>query len=1123
MPQRQLDLMMNAQPGQPASTRKGCDTSGEWRDYGYNSDFTLTCPPASASGGDVTYGDMHSLATVPGGDSPRLSVCLDMERGRISFGKATYPFGKATLFLHTVAFHHVRSGLCGGPASRVLYPAVGFSKDRVQGTLSVTLKRAKFVSLPGPSDDDPGKDLHRAIGASLLLTRWDRSASTHTPCGVKLPIRFLRHEAYPLFLSSVADEAGKGSWRVPTMASGQVLYVHRSEAACTYALRASGCSLPLLERLHKEKRLVRGGDRIDTDRGAATIIGAARARLWIITDGHADMGAWPLSGLDFENGLSKEKARASDDVPYYLSLLNREEAVKEDDLAEHSVMKTPPVTETAAFRDNETSSSSLSSSSLSSSSQPPPSFSEFLSLALSHFFTPARDMAIVTLANEQCQAKSVDPMNLRIQLARASAARLGQGSSVNKENDENDGHDDENDYDEQMSGRPPSWAVSGSPRAITIKQLRARFSVLQALNKRMAHLLPLVDMSIWGTRGLITTDPSAIRSSSHLGGILSRLRRLVFSNEKGLLLGRVLSHTSSHTQLSHIQEGEGGRGGGGPSNDGFPRQIPQVLLNYSRSQPVELLRKTAGGRSERLSASFFGQLRSKLEGRFRDEDFRRSYLHPEGMGEQRDIQARAFRVKFTKTEQDAKGAFVLRPDGTYKEEALILSDSGGPYRETLNRATDSADLEALELLVEKESDPQGTVKCFFPPNVGSNYNNNKNNKIISARTSGLASSMMMTRSSSARQGGRQGGREGREIINTRDSNVCDPSVIGEYRFLGQIAGMSVRQRVALHINFAPAIWRSLAGLHLRPQDVADLHTRTAIDAIELCPAPPSSSSADEASSLLATLRQRALIAVQRLGNSAPKQALKTASSLTFNDRLAFSNHLRSIAAKPGFSGAFFEAFASGLSVSLPTELLFLFTPHELEEAFCGSMRIETAQLKAGVSFEGQASATTREVQWLWNALEEMEQSDRKAFVRFVSQRESLPLPPLFHAWRIEGKVADPPPSPKTSSSTASSSVIAAAAASTTTTDIASSGNAVSSTTTAQGSSATTTTTTSSSSSGSSLTSVVRPRRRLHLPRGDTCFDRLHLDIGEHAYETEDEFKNALLLAIRDGGFAENKM
>jgi hypothetical protein len=44
-----------------------------------------------------------------------------------------------------------------------------------------------------------------------------------------------------------------------------------------------------------------------------------------------------------------------------------------------------------------------------------------------------------------------------------------------------------------------------------------------------------------------------------------------------------------------------------------------------------------------------------------------------------------------------------------------------------------------------------------------------------------------------------------------------------------------------------------------------------------------------------------------------------------------------------------------------------------------------------------------------------------------------------------------------------------------------------------------------------------------LPRGDTCFDRLHLDIGEHAYETEDEFKNALLLAIRDGGFAENKM
>jgi hypothetical protein len=401
----------------------------------------------------------------------------------------------------------------------------------------------------------------------------------------------------------------------------------------------------------------------------------------------------------------------------------------------------------------------------------------------------------------------------------------------------------------------------------------------------------------------------------------------------------------------------------------------------------------------------------------------------------------------------------------------------------------------LELLVEKENDPQGTVKCFFPPNV------NGGNK-----TTGInaVTSMKMEDSHSSRNG--VGGGKLRSRGNTVSSRAfCDPSVVGEYRFLGQIAGMSVRQRVALHINFAPAIWRSLAGLHLRPQDIADLPTRRAIDAIEQC----CPSTDEDTNALLSTLRQRAVIAVQRLGSFAPRQALEAANLLTFKDRYTFASYLRSIAAKPGFSGAFFEAFASGLSVSLPTELLFLFTPHELEEAFCGSMRIETAQLRAGVSFEGQASATCREVQWLWNALEEMEQSDRKAFVRFVSQRESLPLPPLFHAWRIDGKIADPPPPPKTSSSSTSA-------------DASVSVIAVSNAANAQGSASATAT---SLSRGSDTVSLPRapPRRRLHLPRGDTCFDRLHLDIGEHAYESEDEFKAALLLAIRDGGFAENKM
>jgi len=98
----------------------------------------------------------------------------------------------------------------------------------------------------------------------------------------------------------------------------------------------------------------------------------------------------------------------------------------------------------------------------------------------------------------------------------------------------------------------------------------------------------------------------------------------------------------------------------------------------------------------------------------------------------------------------------------------------------------------------------------------------------------------------------------------------------------------------------------------------------------------------------------------------------------------------------GNSAAHLEAFFSGLSGVLPCELLPLWSPGELEELLVGKRSVSLRDLQSICTLSGELSDgvplshEAPPVSWLWQVLGSWSDSERSAFLRFVSARVRLP-------------------------------------------------------------------------------------------------------------------------------------
>ena len=84
------------------------------------------------------------------------------------------------------------------------------------------------------------------------------------------------------------------------------------------------------------------------------------------------------------------------------------------------------------------------------------------------------------------------------------------------------------------------------------------------------------------------------------------------------------------------------------------------------------------------------------------------------------------------------------------------------------------------------------------------------------------------------------------------------------------------------------------------------------------------------------------------------------------------------------------AFKSGLFAVVPRDLIKIFDNRELELLISGLQVVDIDDLKENTVYQG-CSASSKPVQFFWEALREFDNSERAEFIQFVTGSSKVPV------------------------------------------------------------------------------------------------------------------------------------
>ena len=91
------------------------------------------------------------------------------------------------------------------------------------------------------------------------------------------------------------------------------------------------------------------------------------------------------------------------------------------------------------------------------------------------------------------------------------------------------------------------------------------------------------------------------------------------------------------------------------------------------------------------------------------------------------------------------------------------------------------------------------------------------------------------------------------------------------------------------------------------------------------------------------------------------------------------------------SGEGYYRFARGFSTIIPSKLLTdLWTVDQLREAIAGGAEIDVVDWRAAFTYDGYDAVSDQQVEWFWEAIDEMDPSQRRGLLKFMS---ALSFPP----------------------------------------------------------------------------------------------------------------------------------
>lgn len=847
-----------------AAMQPGGSPGHGWRDYGFVNYRAIQCSYM----GERLYGAYYN-------EGDTIGVLLNMDEGRVSFVKDAVVFDEHRVDMLGVAFDHVRSGSKGGPTSRVLYPCFGFKNpgDRI------TIRQSKWVSTPG---EPAHVALSHVLEAATLLQRWDR------PAGARVDVpREILGEAYTCLQYLSQRKSLKFSTRAGTRHA-----FDRSGAACK---AAAGGAYDL-----------RGGDRLSMMIGMTThfvtVLGAYRGLLWYVIDGES--GAWYWTREELETGFNFGMFFILDRPASVAA-----EAKEEEELAAKSATEGASSSTTADGAETaSTMSIQLGTSQQDSASGEPSdaAIEEFARLVHSGVeWSVEQDEELVRLVNERCDTLGVEPDHLPIhELVAPPDSSFSEFFKDPRSAPASAGAEESKSGDSAGDGGEVAATEAGSADAPTdttkpdggalpenLVAMRARFAVLLCLNRRLARLLPLVDVSLHRP-SIMCTNAAQLRYPSALGRRMAKLRGLCFTRVKMAFFNEVLSSTSMYTT---------------PPGDEYERPdgFPELFINRIGASEKQLLALPEAARFDR---SILGQVMEQCCD-WQDQHFRRAYSHVSDAGQQRSF--------FVKLEGEG------------------VNDYGGPYRAVVQAAS--------------SDEPAGPLRLFVPcPNAENHQGSNQDKVVFNTQL-----------------GGGSGGSGDAELESER---------LRQLRFVGLLTGMGIRHGIKMAVSLPQLFWRAIAGLPVRRVDLAhiDIGLSRALQDVE-------NMRDGTDASVMEPIFDAVMQATQH--EVTPTTAPSFATRHAFVQS-AFAAFIRRYETP-------ISAWHDGVRGALPTELLPLFTPRELEELLCGSATVDVELLKKIADYEFCA-ATDPHIQYFWESLEEMSQEQRRKFINFVAARSRLP-------------------------------------------------------------------------------------------------------------------------------------
>lgn len=364
----------------------------------------------------------------------------------------------------------------------------------------------------------------------------------------------------------------------------------------------------------------------------------------------------------------------------------------------------------------------------------------------------------------------------------------------------------------------------------------------------------------------------------------------------------------------------------------YPENLPHVKINRLKSlrarEAAELLHING---DDLMMTTLFFQLFKELR-QHNDEKLRISYTHPMDDG-----QSRSFKIKF---------------------EGEGVDDYGGPYREIFGQICSE-----LQLLYPGHRTAQHHNQkptCFLP--------------LLMPTPNWIADGDVEERYTFM-------------FLPSAESGIKQDLIL----FLGQLIGIAIRSRITLDLSFPSFVWKTIVGEKLTEKDLASfdqsawdfvkqlhsIHQRSLSSEYDLI--------GEDALEILRDLNWTVTLSDGRTvdlienGSGRSVQLSDLSDYLTSYVRARFDENCKSL-----------RMLRSGLVSIIPESAISLLTWEELQLLVCGSRVVDVDRLQNNTEYDDDLSAADPHIVMFWNVLREFDEAEKKAFLKFVWARPSLP-------------------------------------------------------------------------------------------------------------------------------------